>query len=110
MSRVPGMMYVSDFVSKGYHDSLAAALVRDYAVARNHYQSATAHAEVTVRSCVRRFLPVEVEDSDGAQRQCEFFARYCEPGHSLCYFRGEANLPDICRPLIEAASTLPPVA
>jgi hypothetical protein len=40
------------------------------------------------------YTRVALTESGGRAVNCEYFPRYGEDGHALCYFRGNANLPD----------------
>lgn len=40
------------------------------------------------------FTRVTLMQSDATPYYCEFFPRYGEDGHALCYFQGNDNLPD----------------
>ena len=43
------------------------------------------------------YTRVVLAASDHRNLSCEFFPKYGEERHSLCYFRGNANLPDFVR-------------
>jgi hypothetical protein len=62
------------------------------------------------------FTRVVLEEENARRLSCEYFPRYGEDGHALCYFRGNANLPDFVlagvvpsiRPTLEQASLVQP--
>ncbi len=43
------------------------------------------------------YTRVSLEEAGGRALNCEYFPRYGEDGHALCYFRGGPNLPDFVR-------------
>src|SRR5262249_12393578 len=43
------------------------------------------------------FARVRLEESSDRVVRCEYFPRYGEDGHALCYFRGNPNMPDFVR-------------
>jgi hypothetical protein len=62
------------------------------------------------------YTRVVLEEANERPIRCEYFPRYGEEGHALCYFRGNENLPDCIRegvlgPIqtaMEAARLVPP--
>jgi hypothetical protein len=43
------------------------------------------------------YTRVVLAESNQRLVRCEYFPKYGEEGHALCYFRGNANLPDFAR-------------
>jgi hypothetical protein len=40
------------------------------------------------------YVRLHFAEADGRTVRCEYFPRYGDDGHALCYFQGNANLPD----------------
>lgn len=53
----------------------------------------------------RAFVPLRVSEG-GMVRQCEHFAEYGSKHHSLSYFRGNANIPSVLDPILDALRDL----
>jgi hypothetical protein len=105
---VPGLFVYPDY----FPPAACAALVRDLLALYARLEGAARPGKVEkvhipqpefVRSA-RHNLPSEefytrvvLEEAGGRSLSCEFFPRYGEDGHALCYFRGGPNLPDFVR-------------
>jgi hypothetical protein len=46
------------------------------------------------------YARIQLAEAGERALRCEYFPRYGEDGHSLCYFRGNANLPDFINDLL----------
>ena len=43
------------------------------------------------------YTRIQLMEANERSLSCKYFPKYGEDGHSLCYFRGQANLPDFVR-------------
>ncbi len=107
--RVPGLLYFPNFISLSEHDALVAFWSVQYrsivaSTSKMVVGKAVVHTPRGSQSTsTRTFVNCKVSDpSDGCVRQCEFFESYGDWGHSLCYFRGNANIPRYCEPLVNS--------
>jgi hypothetical protein len=48
------------------------------------------------------YARLTLTEAEGREIHCEYFPRYGEDGHALCYCQGEANLPDFARASLSA--------
>jgi hypothetical protein len=51
------------------------------------------------------YTRVVLVEANARELRCEYFPHYGEDGHALCYFRGNANLPDFAHELLPTIRT-----
>ncbi len=106
LAEIPGLIIYQDYLSPAECDSLIVNSLKLYKrledefTTRGRLKKAEIPQPEFVRSSKHNLASEEFYTSltlkEASQRsiRCEYFQKYGESGHSLCYFRGNANLPD----------------
>ncbi len=103
---IPGLFVFHDYLTPSESNSLIEKSLELYEWLED--ESATTHqlrkAEIPQPEFVRSakhnlaseefYTSLTLREANQRSIHCEYFPRYGEIGHSLCYFRGNTNLPD----------------
>jgi hypothetical protein len=108
---IPGLFVYHDYLTPSECNSLVEKSLELYkrleeGSATHQLRKADIPQPEFVRSAKHNLASEEFYTSltlhEASQRsiRCEYFPRYGEIGHSLCYFRGNTNLPDIVHDIL----------
>jgi alkylated DNA repair dioxygenase AlkB len=114
---VPGLELFQGFVTQQFQRQLVGQIQRllfniaQASEGKCHTQSAQIPKPVRSQfhnlAEERNFLRLKVDDESTRILSCEHFPAYGSRWHSLTYFRGNENLPQLALPLVEQLAQLP---
>ena len=114
---VPGLELFQGFVAQQFQRQLVGQLQRllfnipQASEGKCHTQSAQIPQPVRSQchnlADERNFLRLKVDDESTRILSCEHFPAYGSRWHSLTYFRGNENLPQLALPLVQQLAQLP---